>query len=260
MGRLWRLIKGWFLRLIGKAEAASPRALLEAEIADFNKATAQFNENLAKQAGLIERLKRQIADAEKKERILQERARAAYTAKQMDKAGHFALLLKETRQQLEENRMQLQAAEQLYQNLRRQRDVFVRDARARIDRIKQKLSQAEMAEAQAKLAEMASSVQFDAEGKGLAELEEKLEERISDARGKVRVATEGAEASPWSVTAEEQSALEQAALADLAAELGLEPPPTVADQAPETATPELGPVATESATESDASGGPPSTP
>ena len=54
MGRLFRIIKGWFLRLIGSAEDANPRAILEAEIADFHKASAQYNQNLAKQAGMIE--------------------------------------------------------------------------------------------------------------------------------------------------------------------------------------------------------------
>ena len=68
MGRLFRIIKGWFLRIVGKAEDANPRAILEAEIADFHKASAQFNQNLAKQAGLIERLKGQIASEGKNSR------------------------------------------------------------------------------------------------------------------------------------------------------------------------------------------------
>ena len=83
MGRLWRIVKGWWLRVVGKAEDANPRSILEAEMADFTKASAQFNENLAKQAGMIERLKAQVIAEEKKTELLTARASASYSAGQM---------------------------------------------------------------------------------------------------------------------------------------------------------------------------------
>lgn len=246
MGRLWRIIKGWFLGLIGKAEEANPRAMLEAEIADFHKATAQFNENLAKQAGMIERLKAQIATEEKKLEMAKARAAAAYAAKNMAKAGSLALTVKETQRELTENKTQLDNAENLYQNLVRQRDTYVKEARARIDNVKGKISKAEMAEAQAKLTEMASDAVFNPDGSGLSALEGKLDERIANASGKVRVASEQMATDDWSMTEAEQNAMEAAALAEFAKEMGLEAPPganTVAAPA-EDAGLDLGPTET----------------
>ncbi len=242
MGRLWRIIKGWFLSLIGKAESANPRAMLETEIADFHKATAQFNENLAKQAGMIERLKAQIATEEKKLEMAKARASAAYAAKNMAKAGSLALTVKDTQRELDENRNQLQNAEQLYQNLVRQRDTYVSEARKRIDNIKGKIGRAEMAEAQARLTEMASDASFNPDGTGLAGLEDKLDERIANAQGKVRVASDQMATDDWTVTEAEQSALEAQALAEFAKEMGLEAPPAAAAPAAPAAAPDLGPV------------------
>lgn len=225
MGRLWRIIKGWWLRAIGKAEDANPRAVLEAEIADFQKATAQFNENLAKQAGMIERLKAQVSAEEKKAELITARASAAYAAGQMEKAGQMALQVKEAKRELEENKKQLVTAEELYKNLSRQRDVYVKQAKDRIETAKSKISKAEMAEAQAKLTEMASNVSFNPDGTGLASLNEKLDERIANAQGKVRVASEQTASSEWSVTEGEQKALESQALAEFAREMGFAPAP-----------------------------------
>ncbi|MFT7625363.1 MAG: phage shock protein A [Myxococcota bacterium] len=245
MGRLWRIIKGWFLGLVGKAEEANPRAMLEAEIADFHKATAQFNENLAKQAGMIERLKAQISTEEKKLEMAKARAAAAYAAKNMQRAGSLALTVKETQRDITENQAQQTAAETLYQNLVRQRDTYVKEARQRIDDVKGKISKAEMAEAQAQLTELASDVVFNPDGSGLSALDKKLDERIAHASGKVRVASEQMDASEWSMTEAEQSAMEAAALAEFAKEMGLDAPaaaPAAAAPAAESAGMDLGPA------------------
>ena len=220
MGRLWRIVKGWWLRVVGKAEDANPRAILEAEMADFTKASAQFNENLAKQAGMIERLKAQVIAEEKKTELLTARASAAYSAGQMEKAGQMALQIKDSKRTVDENKAQLVQAEELYKNLSRQRDVFIKAARERIETAKSKISKLEMAEAQAKLSEMASNLNFNPDGTGLANLNEKLDERIANAQGKVRVAGESTAASEWVTTEGEQKALESQALADFAREMG----------------------------------------
>jgi len=242
MGRLWRIIKGWWLRLIGKAEASSPRAILEAEIADFHKATAQFNENLAKQAGMIERLKAQILQEEKKVELLTARASAAYAAKNMDKAGQLALQLKDLKRLLAENREQMKQADELYRNLVKQRDVYTKEARARIEKIKGKISKAEMAEAQAKLTEAISATNFNPDRRGLNELEENLDARIADASGKVRVASETANLdSEFDLTAGEEKAMEDLALAEFAQQMGFEAAAPPID-APAEAERELGPA------------------
>lgn len=238
MGRLWRMIKGFWLRLIGAAEEATPVTILHAEIAEFQKANAQFNENLAKQAGLIERQKSQVAVQEKNVEILRARGAAAYGAGEMGRAGEFALKHKDAKRELNENKAQLAQAEELFKNLTRQRDIFVKAARERIESAKSKISKAEMVEAQAKLTEMASNVTFSHDGSGLNALNEKLDERIANAQGKVIVAQGqvNANASEWNVTHEEQLALERQALADFEREMGIVP------KSPDLTAPKASPV------------------
>ena len=113
--------------------------------------------------------------------------------------------------------------------------MYVREAQKRIENIKQKLSRAEIAESQAQLAEIASATSFDLAGSGatLDRLEESLDQRMTDAMGKARVASDAASAGEWKLKAEEESALEAQALAEFASAMGLAAAPTAAPiQAP----------------------------
>ncbi len=223
MGRLWRIITGWWLRVVGKAEDASPEAVLAAEQAEFTKAQAQFNDGLAKQAGIIERLKVQVENEDKRAIILGDRAKAAYASGQMEKAGQLALELKELKRELDENKTQLQQAEDMFQTLKKQRDAYITTAQQRLAAVKSKISKLKMAESQAKLAEMASSVTFNPDGTGLAEFESRIDERLADAKGKVRVA--GADLKLEMAPNEaELKAMEGQALAEFAREMGLAGP------------------------------------
>lgn len=229
MGRLWRILTGWFLRLIGKAEAANPEAILEALTEESRVNMARFNEGLARQAGLGERLKMQIERQEKEVAALTQRASAAYAAKNMEKAGQFAMMLKEKKKDLADNCAQHAQVETMFQTLTRQRNVFAKQVEDRLTSIKSKISKAQMHEAQAKLAEMAQSVQFATlDTSGLSRLDEQLDERIANAQGKVRVAADAAASgmgAEWEMTEAEQRATEAAALAEFATEMGFEVPP-----------------------------------
>lgn len=240
-GRLINLVKGFFGLFVSGLEKANPRAMLEAEMLAFQEAVGQYNTNLAKQAGMVERLKGQIASQKKQLDNLTARVTANMAAKNMEEAGRAALQAKQMKSDLTENEAQLKSSEEMYQNLNRQRDVYVREAQRKIEMIKQKLSKAEMAEAQAKLAEMASSTAFNLSGSGanLDRLESNLDERIADASGKARVAQDSMKGGGWVVKEEEQKALEAQALAEFSASMGL---PNAAAKTDETsAAKDLGP-------------------
>ncbi|MCE9583771.1 MAG: PspA/IM30 family protein [Planctomycetes bacterium] len=223
MGRLWNLVRGFFGLFVSGIEKANPRAMLEAEMISFQEAVGSYNTNLAKQAGMVERLKGQIASQRKQLEQLTARVTANFAAKNMEEAGRAALLAKQMKTDLTENEAQLKAADEMYQNLNRQRDVYVREAQRKIDAIKQKLSKAEMAEAQAKLSEIASATAFNMSGSGasLDRLEKNLDERIADASGKARVAQDSMKGGGWVMKEEEQKALEQQALSEFATSMGL---------------------------------------
>jgi phage shock protein A len=241
-GRLWNLVRGFFGLFVSGLEKSNPRAMLEAEIIGFQEAVGQYNSNLAKQAGMVERLKEQIKRQKKELDQLTARTTANYAAKNMEEAGRCALQAKQLKSDLTENEAQLVAAEEMYKNLSRQRDVYVKEAQRKIEAIKQKLSKAEMAEAQAKLAEIASATAFNLSGTGanLDRLESNLDERIAEASGKARVAQDSMKGGGWVMKEEEQKALEAQALSEFAASMGLEKPagaPAAAEAAPK----DLGP-------------------
>lgn len=227
--RIMGLVRGFLSLFVGGIEKQAPKALLENEIQSFNQARATFNENLAKQGGLIHRLKTQIEEEKKKFAMLTTRVKTLMSSGQTDKAAQLAQQRADTKLLVAENETQLAEADALFRQLTRQRDTFVKQARGRIEKIKGKISKAEMAEAQAQLTEIASDAVFNPDGQGLASLEEGLDERISEAHGKTRVATEAIEGDAWVVSEEEQAALEHNALADFAAEMGMAAPPVDAE-------------------------------
>lgn len=224
--RIGKLIKGFFSLFISNLEKANPKALLEAEVQSFHQAIGTYNTNLAKQAGMIEKIREQLKRQQREADTLKARAAACYNAKQMEEAGRLALALKQINADIAENENQMNQADELYKNLVRQRDTFVRDAQRRIEAIKQKMSRVDMAESQARLAEIASATAYDMSGSGatLQRIEEGLDERYSLAAGKARVAADMAKTGEWSMKAEQQSALEQQALAEFASSMGLASP------------------------------------
>ncbi|MHB2015597.1 MAG: PspA/IM30 family protein [Candidatus Xenobia bacterium] len=243
MDRLVKLIKGFFSLFVGNLEARNPRALIEAETVALQEALTNYNTNLAKQAGLVERLRTQIERQKKLSDQLTSKTKALMAAGQNEEAAQNALQLKQTNQEMADNQQQMKQADDLYKTLSQQRDVYVRDANKRIEAIKQKLSKAEIAEAQAKLAEIATSTGFTLSGSGatLSRLEEKLDERVAEATGKARVAADSAKGGEWTVKAEEEKAMANQALAEFAATMGMEAPAGV-KAAPVSATRELGPT------------------
>ena len=226
--RLWRAITGLFLVGVQKVEDAAPEAILATEMDNFNRATADFNNGLGKQAGITARLKAQIEKQKSDITALTARVQALLKTglvPEREKAGALVVTLNRTKHDMEENGTQLAHAEEMYQSLTRQRDAYVKASRDRIDSVKGKISQAKIAEAQSKLAEMASNASFNPDGTGLASLEDRLDERVADAQGKLRVANDAVASSPWALSEAEQKAQESSALADFEASLNPAPSP-----------------------------------
>ncbi|RMH21086.1 MAG: hypothetical protein D6696_06630 [Acidobacteria bacterium] len=235
--RLKNLIKGFVGLFISGLEKANPRALIEAEKENLRQQIARFNDNLATHAGFVERLMRQIKNQEKEEQDLAAKTAAHLKLGHRQTAGQYALRLKSLRQQLEENRAQLEQAEQTYQKLLKARDVSVREAQQKIDALKRMISEAEMLEAQAELQEMAQGMISSIGGAGdtLSRVEEYLTERRDKAAGRARVAAGSIDSSQVELMEAEQEALGDQALAEFAAAYGLEMP---AAEAAETAAAE----------------------
>ena len=133
--RLSKLIKGFLSLFISGLETANPKALLEAEVQALHSAVGNYNKNLARQAGLVERLKMQVERDKKEVDRLTAQASALFNAGQMEAAGRGPPA--QTPTALADNEA-VQAGRRPPQ-LSQQRDVYVREPR-RIENIKQKLS------------------------------------------------------------------------------------------------------------------------
>lgn len=231
--RISNLIRGFLGLFISGIERQNPRALIEAEKENLRKQIARFNDNLANHAGFCERLMRQIKNLESQERDLSAKAAANLKVGNRAAAGQYALQLKTVKEQLEENRQQLVAAEETYKKLVQARDVSVREAQNKIESLKRLLTETEMLEAQAELQEMAKGMISTIGGSGdtLARVEEYVTERRDKAAGRARVASSSIDTSQVQLMEAEQAALADQALTEFAAAYGLEVPGAVATQA-----------------------------
>jgi phage shock protein A len=244
--RIRNLLSGFMSLFVSGLEKQNPRALIEAEKENLRKQIARFNDSLATHAGFCERLMRQVKNLEQQERELTAKAAANLKVGNRAAAGQYALQLKTVKEQLEENRTQLQAAEETYKKLVLSRDVSVKEAHEKIEQLKRMLTETEMLEAQAELQEMAQGMISTIGGSGdtVARVEEYLTERRDKAAGRARVASSSIDSSKVELMEAEQQALADQALVEFAATYGLEMPP-----APEAAPSSGGKPAAEGSTE-----------
>ncbi|MCG6921158.1 MAG: PspA/IM30 family protein [Acidobacteria bacterium] len=224
--RISNLFKGFLSLFISGIERQNPKALIEAEKENLREQIARFNDNLATHAGFAERLMRQVKKLEKQDNELAAKAAANLKAGNRSVAAQYALQLRTVKEQLEENRQQLEAAEETYKKLVKSRDVAVKEARAKIETLKRMLSETEMMEAQAELQEMATGMISSIGGSGdtLDRVEEYLNERRDKAAGRARVAASSIDTTEVEMMEAEQEALADAALNEFAAAYGIDMP------------------------------------
>ncbi|MCP4147193.1 MAG: hypothetical protein GY757_05530, partial [bacterium] len=130
------------------------------------------------------------------------------------------------------------------------RDVAIKEAKDKIDKLKRLISETEMMEAQAELQEMASGMISEIGGSGdtLNRVEEYLEERRDQAAGRARVASSEINIEEFELKEAEQEAMAEMALSEFEAAYGFKgetpqaaPAPTVAEPTPVAPQKDLGP-------------------
>lgn len=232
--RLANVFRGFFGLFVSGLERANPEAILEAEQENLRKQIAHYNQGLAGHAALCERLKGQIRKLEDEERDLKAKTAANLRAGNRDAAGQLALRLQAVAGQLKENRAQGEQAEKTYSELTRAREVAIRGAREKIEKIKYGLSDLKVKQATAELNEMAAGMIGAIGGAGdtLERLSGMVEEDREKAAGRARVARDSLDTSGIQIKEAEQNALAEQALADFAADQGIAlDPPAYSQQA-----------------------------
>ncbi len=222
--RISNLIKGFFGLFIGGIEKKNPQALLEVEKENLRKQISEFNKGLAAHAGLVEKLITQVKKLNKDEADFRTKTKAHLNAGNRQLAGEFALKLKNVEQEHDELSSQLTDAETRYNELVKARDVSVKQAKERMEQLRRDMDEMKVQTAMADLNEMAAGMVTEMGGAGdsLNRLEGIVEEERTRAAGRARVAKDSLDMSEINMKDSEQDALAEMALADFAAEQGIE--------------------------------------
>lgn len=225
--RIANLFRGFFGLAVSGAERRNPEALLEVESENLRKQAASYNQGLISHAALCERLMAQVKKLEADQTDIRAKATAHLRIGNRDAAAQYALRLQTVERELDENRKQLEQAETTYKELVRARDVAVASARAKIEAIKNNISDLKTKRALAELTETASGMVSRIGGSGdtLDRLQTMIDEERSRAAGRVRVAQSTMDTSAIQVKESEQKAIADQALADFAAREGIALPP-----------------------------------
>jgi len=133
--------------------------------------------------------------------------------------------LQTVKQQLQENSEQLQMSDKTFRDLEKSRDVTVREAQAKIEKLQNMITETEMLNAQAELQEMAKGMisSIGTSGDTLNRAQEIILENRDKAAGKARVASsQGLDTTEIVMKENEQAALGDQALAEFAAAYGID--------------------------------------
>lgn len=222
--RLSKIFKGFVSMFMSNVEKSNPKAILEAEKEEQRDVIAKFNENLAKKAGLIVRLKRMVSEEKQKEQELLAKVQANMAAGNQDLAGQYALQIKELKESAANHVKNLEECQKEYEELQESRNTAVQEARARISKLEQKLSEVEMKESEAELRERSADMvqSLGSGGESLSRLEESINERLEIAEGRAMVAKGTVDTGSIKMKASERKALESQALAELMSSMGQE--------------------------------------
>jgi len=221
--RISNLFKGFFGLFIGGIERKNPEALLDVEKENLRRQIGEFNKGLATHAGLVERLISQAKKLEAEENDLRARTKALLTAGNRESASEYALRLQTVDKQHDEVAQQLAEAETRYKELIRARDVSVKSARDKMDRLRRDIDDMKVQKAMAELNEMASGMITTIGGSGdtLSRLGDIVEDERTKAAGRARVSRDSVDFKGIHLKESEEKALADMALADFAAAEGI---------------------------------------
>jgi phage shock protein A len=220
--RVLHFFKSIFSSAVTELEKTNPDALLESEKENLRKQIQRYNQGLAAHAAMVEKLIAQVNGQEQQETNLLTKIKANVTAGNQEIAGRQALKLTELRTELAINRDQLEAAENTYQEMSRNREASIKEAQKKIESLQAKINELKVKEATADLSEMASSMTADMGGASatMNRLESMVEDARAKAAGRARVAQDSMPALDDIPSAEEERALAHEALKSLSGELG----------------------------------------
>jgi phage shock protein A len=212
IGKIWHAFKAQLNKLANLFWTADPIAQLQYEYDLAVNQLKEGREGLEQYRALVERVSRQVAGDRKHVSTLEAKVKAYLQAGDRETAARFALELQKAKQELAENESQLKMHEEAYSN----NLLKIKHASNKLAALKNRIAkydaELKMSKAEAELAKLASSFNFDVTT-DFGQIEQVIQDRIGLNRAKARVAAD----------------LSAEGLADVQAEMAMEK--QLADQA-----------------------------
>ena len=227
IGKLWRSLKAQMNKLANYFWTADPIAQMQYE---YDQAVEQLKggrEGLAQYRALVERVSRQVEGDKRHVAQLEGKVKSYLQAGDSATASKFALELQKAKTEMAENMSQLTMHETAYENNIKK----IKRATSKVGEIKEKIkkydAEIKMSRAEAELAEIAGSFDFDVTT-DLGQIESILQDEIDTNRAKARVTADLSEQGLEEIEREEaaEAAMANDALRQFEMELGMITPQT----------------------------------
>lgn len=227
IGKLWRAVAAQINKLANFFWTADPIAQMQYEYDQAVEELKSGRTGLEQYRALVERCSRQVARDETHVKNLSSKVKAYLQTGDRETAAKFALELKKATDEMAENKAQLEMHERAYENNVRK----IKNAGSKLKAVKEKImkydAELKMSRAEAELAELAKSFEFDVTT-DFGQIEEVVQDKIGLNRAKARVAADLSEEGIADIEREEamERAMADDALRAYEIELGLITPET----------------------------------
>ncbi len=240
LSKFGKAIRAQFNKLANFFWSKDPIAQMQYE---YDKAVEQMKEGragLEQYRALVERVSRQVAVNEKQQKTLETKIRAYLKAGDRKTAGELAIDLQKLKTDLAENQEQLALHEKAYNNNVAKIKHATKKLRDVKDKIKKYEADLKMSEAEAEVAQLSQSFNFDVTT-DFGQLEEVVQDKIDVNKARVRVAADLSDEGIEQIEAEErmEAAMAEDLLGQFEVEMGLKTAETADIQS---AVKSIGPV------------------
>jgi phage shock protein A len=230
-GKMWAAFRAQLNKVANFFWSTDPIAQMQYEYDTAVEELKGGRQGLEQYRALVERVTLQVARDKKHVENLSAKVKAYLQAGDRETAAKFALELQKAKQELAENEGQLEMHEEAYNNnVTKIKHANEKLAKVR-DKIKRYDAELKMSRAEAEMAQLAQSFNFDVTT-DFGQIESVIEDKISLNRAKSRVAADLSEEGLETVEREQamESALADDALREFEMEMGLITPETVGVQ------------------------------
>jgi phage shock protein A len=227
LGKFWSAFVAQLNKIANAFWEADPIAQLRYEYDQSVEELKEGRLGLEQYRGLVERVSRQTAANRAHVKKLEAETKAYLKAGDRATAAKFALELQKANSELAANDQQLQLHETAYGNNLRK----IKHANEKLIELRQRIekydAELKMSAAEAEIAKLAEAFDMNLTT-DFGQIEQVIQQKIDQNRGKVRVAADLSEKGIAEIEAEErmQTALAEQALTDFEVELGLKSPET----------------------------------